>query len=263
MANVKQTLEDIFMKAAEVFGKDESEKLLTKVFKETKAEEKANTKEEEKSNKRISRMTPTLANKLKAELVKAGTTFSNDDKTEKKEFDKFKKEFTSYVEDLTNDDFTAKGLEKHMEDFANSKKPVVVNNTAVEKEETAPAPAPAPAKVEKKQRKKATEKLDVEVKAPPGPTNAANIETLTLEKLQSIEMIATPNDGPIGVYWDAVDGRWVRGPDQDDDEDMTEKNFQGKTYAIGDKTGRVYEVTDDRDIFAGFVGLGAFKELKV
>jgi hypothetical protein len=288
MANMQTTLETIFMEAAKVFGKTDAEKLLTKVFeneKPAKEEKKKEDKPKTETAKRISRMTPTLANQLKAELIKVGLTFPDDDK---KEFDKIKKEFVAHVDGLTDDDFTAKGLADHMRDFANLKKPAPAPGSAAagagEEEKPKKGKAkkedpPAEKKEEDKPKKgKAAKKEDAappavekkktmweemnEVKAPPPPSNAANIHDLTLEELQGIEMLATPEGGPVGVYWDADDGRWVRGPEQDDDEDLTEKKFKGKTYAIGDITGRIYETTDDRDVFVGFAGVGAFRELK-
>lgn len=261
MANMQTTLETIFMEAAKVFGKTEAEKLLTKVFeneKPTKEEKPKAEKPKTETTKRISRMTPTLANQLKAELIKVGLTISDDDK---KEFDKIKKEFVGHVDGLTDDDFTAKGLADHMRDFANLKKPA----PAEKKEEDKPAPAEK--KEEKAKPKKgkaaAAEKKEVnEVKSLSPPSNAANIHTLELEELQKIDMLAVPEGGTVGVYWDADDGRWVRGPDQDDDEDLVEKKFKGKTYAIGETTGRIYETTDDRDVFVGFAGVGPFREFK-
>ena len=279
MANYQTTLETIFMEAAKVFGKTEAEKLLNKVFDNEKPAKEEKPKAE--TTKRISRMTPTLANQLKAELIKVGLTISDDDK---KEFDKIKKEFVAHVDGLTDDDFTAKGLADHMRDFANLKKPAPAPGSAAagggeekpkkgktkkedppaekkeepkkgkaKKEDAAPAPA--------EKKKTMWEEMN-EVKAPPPPSNAANIHDLTLEKLRAIDMLATPDGGPVGVYWDADDGRWVRGPEQDDDEDLIEKKFKGKTYAIGETTGRVYETTDDRDVFVGFAGVGAFRDLK-
>jgi hypothetical protein len=282
MANMQTTLETIFMEAAKVFGKTDAEKLLTKVFeneKPVKEEKKKEEKPKTETTKRISRMTPTLANQLKAELIKVGMTISDDDK---KEFDKLKKEFVAHVDGLTDDDFTAKGLADHMRDFANLKKPAPVEKkeeAAAEKPKKGKAkkedPPPekkeevekAPAEKPKKGKAAAAEKKTLweemnEVKAPAPPSNAATIQDLTLEELQGIEMIATPEGGPIGVYWDADDGRWVRGPNQDDDEDLVEKKFKGKSYAIGETTGRIYETTDDRDVFVGFAGVGAFREFK-
>lgn len=280
MANMQTTLETIFAEAAKVFGKTEAEKLLNKVFENEKPAKEEKPKAE--TTKRISRMTPTLANQLKAELIKVGLTFSDDDK---KEFDKIKKEFVAHVDGLTDDDFTAKGLADHMRDFANLKKPAAAPGSAAAgageekpKKGKAKKEDPPPEKKEEEKPKKgkakkedaapAAEKKKTmweemnEVKAPPPPSNAANIHDLTLEELRAVKMLATPEGGPIGVYWDADDGRWVRGPEQDDDEDLVEKKFKGKTYAIGETTGRLYETTDDRDIFVGFAGVGAFRELK-
>lgn len=241
MATMQTTLETIFVEAAKVFGKAEAEKLLNKVFDVEKAPKVSKKTEEKKTVKRIARMTPTLANQLKTELAKVGITYTDDDK---KDFDKIKKEFVSHVDGLTDDDFTAKGLADHMREFANLKKP-----------------SPAPVKEEVAKKKTIWEEIN-EVDVPPPPSNAATIHTLSLEDLQKIEMIGSPEGGPVGVFWDADDGRWVRGPGRDDDEELTEKKFKGKDYAIGDKTGRVYEITDDKDVFVGFAGVGLFKELK-
>lgn len=261
MADFQKTLEHIFTEAAKVFGKDESQNLLNKIFEapttkviETKVVEKkkksakeettkavevkVEKKKEEKTTKRIGKMTKTIASKLKAELVKVGVVFSDN---EEKELSNFKKKLSSYLDELTNDDFTVKGLERHMEDFAHLNKPASATTTVV-------------AKVEKQQPVLA------------GPSNAANITDLTLEELQKIEYIVTADGGPKDVYWDGdykPSGRWVRGPEQDDDEDLTEKKFNGKTYGIGDNTGRVYELTDNKDIFVGYSGVGAFAQMKV
>lgn len=238
MSNIETTLKVIFLEAAKVFGKEQSEKLLIEAFPIVAKPVKEEKKTEDKTEKRIGRMTATIANKLKAELVKVGVKFTDN---EKKELDKFKKEFTSYVNDLTNDDFTSKGLEKHMEDFAKLKIP------------TSAAPA---------EEKKPKIESGTTTPFSAGPSNVAHVEDLSLKELQSVEMIATP-DKFVGVFWDGDKGRWIRGPEQDDDEDLTEKKFKGKTYGIGDKTGRVYELTDNKDIFVGFVGVGAFKDLKL
>lgn len=276
---MQSTLETIFMEAAKVFGKSDAEKLLTKVF---ESEKKKEDKPKAESTKRISRMTPTLSNQLKSELIKVGLTFPDDDK---KEFEKLKKEFVVHIDGLTDDDFTAKGLADHMREFAGLKKPAPApaekkeeekpkKGTAAKKEE---APAPAAEQKEKPKKGKAAKKEEApavvdqkktlweemnEVKSPPPPSNAAPIDSLTLDELRSIEMLATPDGGPIGVFWDGDDGRWVRGPEQDGDEDLVEKKFKGISYAIGETTGRIYETTDNRDVFVGFAGVGKFRELK-
>jgi hypothetical protein len=275
MANAQTALETIFTEAAKVFGKSDAEKLLKKVFEDEKpAKEEKKSKKEEKpkteTTKRISRMTPTLATQLKAELIKVGMTISDDDK---KEFDKIKKEFVAHVDGLTDEDFTAKGLADHMRDFANLKRPAPVaeeeeeeEKPVAEKPKKGKAKDPAEEKPKKGkaaagEKKKLWDEMS-EVDAPAPPSDMTKVNILTLDELKKIEMLATPKGGPMGVYWDADDGRWVRGPEEDDDEDLTEKKFKGKTYAVGDNTGRVYETTDDRDIFVGFAGVGAFREMK-
>lgn len=252
MADFKTTIETIFIEAAKALGKAEANKLLA-TLPEPKVEEakpeKAETSEA-KPSKRISRMTPTLANQLRAELVKGGIVFTDD---EKKEFEKLKKEFVSHVDSLTNDDFIAKNLTQHMVEFANSKKPAPV-------EEQPKAEAPPKKETKSKSQKKPAPTKEKEIPEP--PTSNAAITSLTLEELQAVEMLASPADKP-GLYWNGDNGTWVTGPNEISAEDTTEKKFKGKLYAIGDKTGRVYETTDNRDIFAGFIGVGIFTDLKI
>lgn len=210
--------------------------------------------DDDKKAKRIGRMTMAIANQLKAELVKSGMKFPEDDK---KEFDKIKKEFVSYVDDLTEEDFSAKNLADHMRDFANHKKP------AEEKE----APPKKEAAKKKESAKKAEKKTEEVSNAAGG--SAPEIRSLSLGELQKIEKIVTPGDGtkPVGVYWDGDNSGFVTGPEKDDQEEYDEKRFEGKTYEVGDRTGRVYEPVDDdgesfNGKFVGFIGVGRFKGMK-
>jgi len=264
MADTKTIMENIFREMITVIGYEKAMEIVTTAKPTTdkpKAEPKAEPKKvvDDEKKKRIPRMSPTLATHLKTEIGKVGLKYSEDDK---KEFDKIKKEFVTYVDDLTDDDFAGKGLSDHMRDFANSKKPAEkkveektekkVEDVKVVKTEEKP----------KKGGKKKEEPKKDEALQP--PSNAANIHTLSLEELRAIEMTATI-DGPeyAGVYWDADNGRWVRGPDRDDDEDVLITTFRGKSYYVGEKTGRVYEDTDDRDVFHGFIGVGQFRGMKM
>lgn len=140
--------------------------------------------------------------------------------------DKHKKEFQQYVEDLTDDDFRKEGFADHMRAFAKIKAPVV---DETKEEET-------------------TEKVDVPM-----------VADVTLKELQSIEMTATID--PPGTFWDADAGRFVKGPEADDDEDFDEMTYDGVNYVVGEKTGRVYEARDTGDVFAGFIGVGKFKKM--
>lgn len=232
---------------------------------------------EDEKKKRIPRMSPTLATQLKTELGKVGLKYSDDDK---KEFDKIKKEFVAYVDDLTEDDFTGKGLTDHMRDFANTKKPAEVKKTeekvekkteAVKAEEVKAVKAEDTkvVKTEEKPKKGGKKKTEEKVeKKPEGlvPSNVSNIHDVTLEELQAIEMIVTVDgDEHVGTFWDADEGRWVRGPARDVDEDFVDTKFGGKTYGVGLRTGRVYdeETDSERAVFCGFVGVGKFRGMKM
>lgn len=251
-------MENIFREMIGVIGQDKALEILNSMLQKLEVTPKAEKKKveekpkDEEKKKRIPRMSPTLATQLKTEMGKVGVKINEDDK---KEFDKIKKEFVTYVDDLTDDDFTAKGLADHMRDFADSKKP---------------AEKPVEEKVVKTTEKKKAEKKvvkkaeDKPVMTDDVPTNAANIVALTLDELRSVSMLATPGDkAPKGVYWDGGEGRWVRGPESDSDEDLVETTFSGKTYMVGEVTGRIYEETDDRDVFHGFVGVGKFRDMSM
>jgi hypothetical protein len=60
-----------------------------------------------------------------------------------------------------------------------------------------------------------------------------------------------------GILWDAKSARFVTGPAEDSDEDMTEQKFEDKTYSVGSKTYRVY--LDDS--FKGYAGVANFKDM--
>jgi hypothetical protein len=144
--------------------------------------------------------------------------------------DKLKKEFQQYVEDLTDDDFRKEGFADHMRTFAKMQIPV-----------SAPAVEDS------------SDDESVTMKATGG------VVDVTLVELQSIDMTATID--PPGTFWDADNGRFVKGPEADDDEDFEEVTFEKTKYVVGEKTGRVYEARDTGDIFAGFIGVGKFKKM--
>lgn len=181
--------------------------------------------------KRIKRFSPVMTSQLKTALQGVGLDVN----------DKLKKEFQNYIEDLTDDDYRANGLAEHMRAFAKLKAPEM----RPEVEEPA------------KETDKPVEKEQSSNAAGGGP----KIHTLNLGDLQSIKFTATVD--PTGPLWDADNGRFVQGPSADDDEDVGEVEFNGKTYAVGEKTGRVYEARDTGDVFAGWCGVGAFKDMKM
>lgn len=213
---------------------------------EVKAETKKTVKKEQadggaaaagEKTKRIARMSPTLTNQLKAELIKIGIVFIDDDK---KQVELLKKEFTRYIDNLSEGDFTAKDLANHMRDFANTKKP------APEKEEPVVKKAPS---------------------VMPTFSNAAAITDVDIDELRAIKMIAKPGSFPDGrkwngEFWDGDEGRFVRGPAREDG-DGNHVKFNGKDYYYEAGSFRVYEEIDDKDVFVGYVGVGQFRDMKV
>jgi hypothetical protein len=178
--------------------------------------------------KRIKRFSPIMASQLKTvfESVKLELT------------DKLKKEFQQYVEDLTDDDFRKEGLSDHMRSFANMKVPVETLRAETAAEDTPD---------ESEDNETITMKSD------------STVVDVTLKELQNISLTVTLETA--GTLWDADNGRFVKGPESDDDEDFEETVFQGTSYVVGEKTGRVYEARDSGDIFAGFIGVGKFKKM--
>ena len=187
-----------------------------------KAEKKKDTDE-----KRIKRMSPTLATQLKKCLDE-----SKIDHSDAKVFDKIKKDFVKYIDDLTETDFTGKSLPDHMRDFAGLKGETHEEPKTASHEET---------------------------------TSAAPV-VLELSDLQKIEsngtLINLPGDSHTnGVYYDSKKGQIVTGPNEVEGEDFEEITFNGNMYVIGETTGRVYEPTDGSDKFVGFLGIGKFKTM--
>jgi hypothetical protein len=206
------------------------EKLLAKAPKVEEKKPEPKKAEPEKAEKRIKRFSPVMAGQLKTALegVKLEMT------------DKLKKEFQQYVEELTDDDYRKEGLAEHMRAFAKLK---------------APAEEPEVEEAEDEETAEEAEESEAEEKI----VGDSTVVDVTLKELQSIGMTATVE--PPGTFWDADKGRFVKGPEADDDEDFEEKKFEGTTYVVGEKTGRVYEARDSGDVFAGFIGVGKFKKM--
>ena len=205
---------------------DKEQKKLAKLLEknpEPKKVEKVEPKKPEVKEKRIKRFSPVMASQLKTALEAVNVETT----------DKLKKEFQQYVEDLTDDDFRKEGLADHMRAFAKLKAPEEAAEDTDEDEE---------------------ESETITVKSD------STVVDVTLKELQDIGTTASID--PPGTFWDADNGRFVKGPEADDDEDVEEKTFDGKAYVVGEKTGRVYEACDGGgDIFAGFIGVGKFKKM--
>jgi len=222
-------MQAILKTAMETLGKDVVEKVyqefiasqavketVTETTKASPKKKAAKKQPEEKKEKRIGRMTAAYMKQLQTALSGAEVDFDD-----KKEVEKIKKAFLAYIEDLTEDDFTAKKIPDHMRDFANLQ-------------------------TNKEEKKEEVKKITV--------------HKLTLEELQSIEMISRSDELEKGVYYDADNGRYVTGPERDQDEDLDDKTFKKTKYIVGEKTGRIY--LDDDESFVGYIGVGEFKEME-
>jgi len=215
---------DLLKKAPEKPKKVEPKKDEPKKDEPKKDEPKKDKPKKEEKEKRIKRMSPTLAGQLKTALGNVGIDVTD---ANKKGLDKLKKDFVDFIEKLDDDIWRASGLVDHMRHFAESK-------------------APTPVVTKPKEPEKVTETREV--------------TDLTVEELKEISLL-TPIDTP-GVFWDGDNGQFVTGP-AEEDEDFDEVTFEGKKYAIGETTKRVYEARDDKDVFVGFKGIGKFKSLTV
>lgn len=212
---------------------DKEQKKLDKLLAKTpavvvkKEEPKKAAEPVKKKDGRIKRMSPIMADQLKKALTDVGLEFN----------DKLKKEFVQFVDDLADDDFKKVGLADHMREFAKLK-----------------APAPVEEEAEESEAEESEEEVEVDVK-----NTAADAKQVSLAALQKIELTASVD--PPGTYLDTKSGEFVTGPPADEDEDFNEMKFESKTYAVGEKTGRVYEARDEGDFFAGFIGVGQFKSM--
>lgn len=231
---------------------DEKKKLQDKIDKENKtladlaagvAPEEKKPKGEKKTKKtepkpkgenRVTKMTPTYRKYLDEACKPVGLPNGKE----------LGHELINYINGLTDDEFKAKGLKDHITDFVTTKKATTVADEDEDEDESETEEAPAP----------------TSNAAGGGPGDLPEI--MTLDELQKLKLTATLPNKP-GTFMNAATGKFVTGPVFDEDEESTEIKFNGKEYAVGDKTGRVYEVREGIDIFAGFVGVGQFKEMKV
>ena len=239
----------------------------------------------DKEEKRIARMSPAMTKELETALTTA--EIPHDEKVLKK----LKDEFRAYVNELTDDDYKKSSLTDHMRDFANLKKEEKVDavaeaekpkkggrKKAVKAEEAVEAKEEVKKDEAKPEKKKPGRKPKAKEEAKKGddeePENsgaepatgggAANftVKNLTLTELMERSERLVINAGRAGIYFDPETGETVTGPEEDADEDMEEVKFDGKTFAVGETTGRVYEQdAEGLDVFVGFRGAGKFKHM--
>lgn len=88
------------------------------------------------------------------------------------------------------------------------------------------------------------------------------IPAVSVADLATMKAALVEAYGP-GVYWNSDSKTFIKGPDADEDEDVTETTMGGNKYAVGDKTRRVYREIDGVDVFEGFLGIGKFATMTV
>lgn len=183
----------------------------------------------ETKEKRIKRFSPVMASQLKKLLEDAKLEMN----------DAMKKDFQQYVENLSDTMYRESSLADHMRDFVKTKR-----------------------KVDQTEKKVETESMEpVSNKSNAVGGGGPDVQILSLVDLQAIGTIASID--PPGTFWDADNGRFVRGPAAIEDEDFVEVKFEKKDFVVGEQSGRVYEAHDSGDVFAGFVGVGKFKGMKM
>lgn len=74
------------------------------------------------------------------------------------------------------------------------------------------------------------------------------IKSLSFKELRKMENELKSTD-KVGIYTNSS-GDYFTGPSKDEDEDLDEKEFDGETFLVGEKTGRVYHVESEE--FLGF-----------
>ena len=262
--NMENSMETIFRESAKALGQIACQKLMNEVFKEEDAKPKKAAPAKKKDDTaaaeaRWSRWTKTYTDAFKKCLTDASVP------CEEKEFDKLKKEFVKYLNDLTEEDYQkdTKGHPDRMKDFAQLKAPKKEAPKQDAPKQDAPKVVAGKAKAAPKKKTMWEEMNSHETPTSP-PSNAAALHDVKdVEELQNNDMLVTVDGSPDGVFWDGKNGHWVRGPAAIDDEDVVEVKFNGKDYMVGEQTLRVYQETDNRDEFVGYLGVGKFREMKM
>jgi len=215
--------------------------------KKAEPEKKVAAKKAEPKEKNLNRMTPAI----KTELTKVLKTHDVELTEE------LRKEFIEYVNGMDTDAYAASNLTTHMEAFAKSK----AGGGEDTDEEIVEHDAPV-TKTVKSQYAGQQDPPDLQ-----GRSNAAGpldlhsimriVPTEKLNALKKTEILKPLGDGN---YWHPKDGVYVF---EDTDDDVDEFPLNGNTYVVCKSNKRVYQTTDDKDIFVGFLGVGEFKDVKV
>jgi len=204
--------------------------------KPAKAAAKAPVKEEkpveapEKDNRRIKRFSP-----AQKKLLEEALTASEVDFSDPKDFENKKQQLIDLVNKMTDAEYKLVSQADHFKNFAKSLSARQGSETAVSEEECGAGCVSC--------------------------FRCAEHVSVTIDELRSVNMLVETGLSPAS-FWDADKLRFVDGPADDTDEENDLVTFNGKSYAVGENTGRVYEIIEGgSDVFVGFKGVGKFKML--
>lgn len=168
------------------------------------AEEKSEVK------KHVPRITPAMTTQLKDAMESASAPWD----------DKYKKEFVTEVNALSDKEFGAMTLEGHMAHFASKHTPASVGGGG--------SAAAAP-----------------------------KLKTLTVAEL--VKQNKNLTQVSPGIFRHTTTGEMVTGPAEDSDEEFEDQEHDGDDYIVGQSTKRVYKTSaDGPDEFVGYWGVGAW-----
>ena len=201
---LEEKISEIQTKISEIIAKESAQKP-EKKGKAPKTEAKAEVK------KNIPRITPAMTTKLKEAFGTVGVVWD----------DKYKKEFVDNINNLSEEDFAAYGLEGHMSKFANMHAPSAAGGG--------------------------------------GGGGPSASKSLTVTKLR--EMNENLTEMSAGVYQHKTTKNVFTGPEEDSDEDFEDVEVDGEDFVVGQTTQRVYKPQKDGpDVFVGYWGVGKFYE---
>ena len=172
------------------------------------AEKPAPAEEKSEAKKHVPRITPAMTTKLKEAFEAVGADWD----------DKYKKEFVTQVNSLSDKQFGDMILEGHMSHFASKHAPAAACGGG--------GAAPKP-----------------------------KLKTLTVAEL--VKQNKNLKQVSPGVYQHKTTGEMVTGPAEDADEEFEDKDHDDVTYIVGQTTKRVYKPCEDGpDEFVGYWGVG-------
>lgn len=173
------------------------------------AEKPAPAEEKSEAKKHVPRITPAMTTKLKEAFEAVSADWD----------DKYKKEFVTQVNSLSDKQFGDMTLEGHMSHFANKHSSVAAGGGGG-------GAAPKP-----------------------------KLKTLTVAEL--VKQNKNLKQVSAGVYQHKTTGEMVTGPEEDADEEFEDKDHDDVTYIVGQTTKRVYKPSDNGpDEFVGYWGVG-------